>query len=451
MFLGLSRRIACARASAALVIATLCAAFTCAPSPAQNSSPTSARDANAARKALDSRDFDTAIKDFQKTLRDDPANLKAELGLASAFRGVHNYNEARRLLDEARRGHPRNAAPLAALGDLDIETESYDQAIEHLRAALALNPNDVESRNRLAVAYKAKTQFPEALAQIEKVLARDPKNALANYTRAQIESDENQDEKALVDVQQVLKLEPNNRLGQLLLGKVLVRVSQGASKDDAAKDCAQAVQVLEPLASDASADSQTIYLLSHAYQCAGDSEKAQKSLAEFEAASQAERKKKDDQMQVKHLVEQANELAMKNDLQGSLGAANQALAVDPHCGPAYSQLAKLYYSAGDLAKAGEAITRALETDPYQPEFLYVQGKVLEKGRELDKALESFERATLVNPNESDAFFEMGVIYQQQNDRLRALAAFKKAVALSPDDPDYARALAALTGEHSTKP
>jgi tetratricopeptide (TPR) repeat protein len=460
------RRTVLARLAALALPTALAAACVWGQTPTETPSRLFAEAVSAAQLGQ----YDAAIRDFNQLLAHEPGNLKAALGLAAAYRKVHNFGAAQHVLDEAHRRHPHSAEPLAMLGDMDIETQDYDHAIAHLHAALALNSGDVGSRVRLAVAYKAKAEFPEALAQLEKVLARDPNNALAYFTRADIESGQNQDEKALQDAEAALRLQPENRRARIQAGKILVRLGQSASAPDAATDCSRAVEILEPLVADRSAssnksearadsadddlltreqenDSETLYSLSHAYRCAGQDEKAQKTLAEFETASQAERAKKDGQMQAKHLVEQANALALKNDFQGSLDLLKQALEKDPANGPAYSQLAKLYYSSGDLEKAGEAATHALAIDPYQPDFLYVQGKILEAQREPAKALEAFERATIVNPKESDAFFEMGVIYQQQHDRPRALAAFKKAAALSPDDPDYARALAALSAAH----
>ena len=209
------------------------------------------------------------------------------------------------------------------------------------------------------------------------------------------------------------------------------------------KRCARAVHLLEPLFPEHASDSETLYMLSRAYDCAGQAEQSQKTLAEFQTASQNDRTKKENQTQAKHLVEQANALALKNDLPGALDLLQQALAKDPSYGPANSQLAKIYYSQGDLEKADDAIGKALESDSYQPDFLYVEGKILEKEGNLDQALAAFERTVLVNPKESDAYFEMGAIYQQRNDRERALAAYKRAVELSPDDPDYKRALASV--------
>jgi len=396
-----------------------------------------------AQTSLAGGQFTEAIAEYQEWLQLQPKSDEAALGLAQGYRGVHNYDEARRILELAAREHPGNADPVSALGDLDIEMQTYDEAIRHLSAAVALKPNGLETRNRLAIAYKAKGDTANALAQIAKVLARDPKNALAFYTRAQIESDQNRDARALLDAEKVVALQPKNALGGILLAKILLRDRPGATSADVNKNCSRAVLLLEPLFPSHAADSSTIFLLSRAYDCAGHAEHAKKTLAEFEVASKNDRATKENQTQAKHLVEQANAFAQKNDLSSALDLLQQALAKDPKYAPANSQLAKIYYSEGDLEKADDAIGLALQSDPYQPDFLYVQGKILEKEGSLDQALAAFQQTTLVNPKESDAYFEMGVIYQQRNDREHALAAYKKAIELSPNDPDYKRALASI--------
>lgn len=395
-------------------------------------------------------DWAAAIASYDEALRISPRDLTAEIGLAQAYRGVHNYEEAKRVLERARSEHPQSAKPLAALGDLDIELQAYDAAIAHLRAAVAIAPSDIESRNRLAVAYQARGDLENALTQIAKVLARDPKSALAYYTRAKIYSDRNQDGAALPDAMKVVELQPRNPRGRLLLAKILLRAPESEAAAQNKERCKRAIATLEPLLEMSAEDSETLFLLSRAYECAGASEQAQKTLAAFEASSKNDRETKENQTQAKHLVQQANELALKNDFAGSLDLLRQAIAKDATYGAAYSQLAKLYYSAGDIGNASEAISQALERNPYQPDFLYVQGKIFEKQAKLGEALAAFERTTIVNPRESDAFFEMGVIYEKRGDREHALASYKKATTLSPDDPDYQAALAALAG-HAAKP
>ena len=180
-----------------------------------------------------------SIAAFQDALRLAPHNLAAELGLAQAYRAVHNYEEARRILNLAIREHPKSPEPLAALGDFEIQQQTYDAAIGHLKASLALAPANVETRNLLAGAYKAKGDLANALAELQKVLARDSKNVLAYFLRAEIYSDQNRDELALPDARKVVDLQPEKARGRILLAKILVRTPQGGSKEEAAKRCSR--------------------------------------------------------------------------------------------------------------------------------------------------------------------------------------------------------------------
>jgi len=384
-----------------------------------------------------------AIASYQEALRLAPRNLPAELGLAQAYRGVHNYDETRRVLERARSEHPKSAAPLAALGDLELELQTYNAAIGNLRAALALDPANTQTRNWLAAAYKAKGDNENALAQLAKILDRDPQNALAYFLRAQIYSAQNDDARALPDAEKAFELQPNPS-ARLVLGKILLHASENSPPEQSSSICAKAVTALQPLVEAKPTDSESLFLLSRAYRCAGRADDAQKTLAAFEAASQNDRSVKQGQLQAKHLVDDAETFAMKNDFPRALATLQEAIEKDPTFSPAYSLLAKVNFSAGNLDEAHKAISKALSIDPYVPDFLYVQGKILEWEGKLDEALASFERASLVNPKESDLYFEMGVIYQQRNDRPRALAAYKKAAELSPDDDDYRRAVASLS-------
>lgn len=423
---------------------TIVGCLACTTLPAQtNSAQVDALVVRAHSEAQDGHYAD-AIRIYGEALRIAPEDLGAEVGIAQAYRSVHNYDEARRVLERARREHSKSAPPLALLGDLDIELQRYDDAIANLTAALALSPKDLATRNRLAAAYRSKGDEANALSEVAKILARDPNSALAYYTRSQIYSGRNQDVLALPDARKVVALQPNNPRGRMLLATILLRAPNGAAAPELKQRCEEAVAALEPARPGSSLDAEMLFLLSRAYRCAGRDVDAQNVLTEFEAASQNERTTKENQTQAKHLVQQANDLAIKDDFGGSLELLKQAIAMDPTYGAAYSQMAKLYYSSGDLDAASEAIGQALMRDPYQPDYLYVEGKLLEKQGKLDEALAAFQKTTLVNPNESDAFFEMGAIYARRGEKAKAIAAYKRAAELSPDDPDYRRALSSTT-------
>lgn len=394
---------------------------------------------------LAQRRYADAIAQFREALRLAPRRLDAEIGLATAYRGVHNYDETKRILEAARREHPTDARPLFGLGDLEIELQSYDAAIAHLKSAAALRPGDVEIRERLLVAYKAKGDAADALAQASAVLARDPKNAVALFTRAEIYADQNENELARKDAERVVELQPRNARGRVLLGKILLRTQPNETPGQSVERCKHAVQVLEPVASDAAnpADSDSLFLMARAYECAGEPGKAAEANAVFEKSSKNDRTTKENQTQAKHLVEEANGLAQKNDLDGAEKILDQAIGLDPTYGSAYSQLAKIYYSEGKIDEASGAIGKALDRDPNQPEFLYVRGKILERQNRLEDAVADFERTVAIDPSESDAYFELGQLYQQMGNRSAALKAYEAASRLAPNDPDYKRALDAL--------
>lgn len=422
----------------------------CATLPAQtNSAQVDTLVIRAHSEAQDGHYAD-AIRIYGEALRVSPGDLSAAVGIAQAYRSVHNYDEARRVLERAHREHPKSAPPLALLGDLDIELQRYDEAIANLAAALELSPEDLATRNRLAAAYRSKGDEANALNEVAEILARDPNSALACYTRAQIYSGRNQNALALPDARKIVALQPNNPRGRMLLATILLRAPDKAGAPEVKQHCEEAVAALEPSRAESSRDAEMLFLLSRAYRCADRDAEAQSVLTEFETASQNERTTKENQTQAKHLVQQANDLAMKNDFAGSLDLLKQAIAMDPTYGAAYSQLAKLYYSAGDLDAASEAIGQALMRDPYQPDYLYVEGKLLEKQGKWDEAMAAFQKTTLVNPRESDAYFEIGGIYEQRGEKTKAVAAYKRAVELSPDDADYRRALESATAAKSPR-
>jgi tetratricopeptide (TPR) repeat protein len=372
-----------------------------------------------------------AIELYRRVLASSPRNEAAELGLSDAYRGVHNYEEARAILTTARRQHPKSVEISVALGSLEIEAESFDAAIAALRPALALAPNDVKIRNFIGSAYLSKGDSAAALAQFEKVLARDPGNQLAHYSRAQILVDSDQNEKALADAAKVVEARPEYLPGRALLAKILVRLKQ----------CARAAEVLRPLANPPALDTQSLFLLGNAYDCAGESKLAASAREEFAAASQADRKRAEDETQSKHLVEQANDLARQNKFPDALVLLDQALEKNPKNGFAYSQQAKIYFSMHRLEEARQAIQSALAIQPFQPDFLYVSGVIVAQQGKQDEALAAFEKVTQINPKEADAFFEIGRIWMRRGNPMRAREAFGKAVELAPDDVDYKNALA----------
>jgi cellulose synthase operon protein C len=390
---------------------------------------------NAAQDSLANGRVADAIDEYVRARAIYPSNGRIELGLADAYRRVHNDEEAKKILEMARREHPRSLPVLMALGSLDMDDRKYDDAISLLKTAMQIAPDNSDAGNLLASAYLKKGDSQHAQEEFDKVLQRDPGNSGARFMRAQLLVDAGENEKAASDVELVLKKKPGYEPAQILYAKLLTRLRR----------CDQAVQVLGQIDQPAhQADSEFQFLLASAFECAGKKDAAEETRAKFEAASRAEHETSENKVQSLHLVEQANSLAMRNQFTEAQNALAEALKKNPDNAFAYSQQAKIFFSIHQPEKAREAVDKAIQLQPYQPDFLFVRGVIEAGAGESDAALASFRAATLVNPDEADAYFEIGKIWMQKGDRGQALAAFKKASALAPDDNDYRDAVKAAS-------
>ena len=386
----------------AALITTLLLAIT------RQSSPAPTDDLTPARSLAAAQHFPEAIAAYRQFLSASPQDESAELELAACYRKVHNEDEARRVLQQVRQQHPRSAAAAKALGNFELEAQSFDAAIAALKAAVALAPSDLEARNFLASAYQSSGNSPLANAQVDFVLARDSSNQLAHYLRAQIYADGGRDEKARADAESVVAARPEYLPGRVLLAKILVRLKQ----------CPQAIDALRPAQPLIALDTPALFVLANAYECAGDADAAKLAREEFASASQADRARAENETQSKHLTEQASELARQNQFPQALDLLQQALDKDPKNGFAYSQQAKIFFSLRDASRARQAIDQALAIQPYQPDFLYVAGIIAAADARTDEALDFFKKVTQINPKEADAYFEIGKIRLQKRNVAR---------------------------------
>ena len=396
---------------------------------AQQDSRGHANELRDAATLLHNRQFLAAMETYQKILKTDPHNEKAVLGLAAAYFGVFNYDQTRRLLRGAAAAHPGSAAALVELGKLDIHLLRYDDAIVELKRAVRRSPGSAVAHEQLGVAYQAKGDEEQALTQLNEAIRLAPDSAPTHYFRGTLYADRNDTERAYQDAKEAYHLEPNTQTRELLAKTALH-----------GNKCDEAISLLQTLAQSEAVDPTDLYLLSRAYKCAGQDQRAQELQDEYAKRSQSVQESKTHKMHADHLATEAGELARKNQLSPALAVLSQALAEDPENGPALAIQAKVDFSRGKVSESRQAIESALQADPYNPDYLYVLGKILEKQGELSHALDAFRKATIVNPRESDAYFEMSQIYLHNGDRSGAVGALHSAVKYSPDDPDYRRAL-----------
>jgi len=286
------------------------------------------------------------------------------------------------------RPKPVTAGELERLAQESVAEKNWETAADEFRRAIELEPRSVRMRIELGDTLAAAEDFPGAIAAYN----------------------------------EVLRLDPRNEAGELGLAEAYRRVSN----DDEAR------RQLERAKQDHPASSAPRRALDR---------------VELER-QQHERAAGDNSAAAEHSLQEAGELAKKNQFAQAIDLLHQVLKNDPINPAANALLAKALYSTGEFAKAGEAIQKSLAARPDNPGYLFIRGKILEKENRAEEALQTFEKIALVNPKESDAWFEIGAIHQQLGDRKQAGQAYKKAVELSPDDSAYRKALESVSGSGS---
>jgi Flp pilus assembly protein TadD len=94
-------------------------------------------------------------------------------------------------------------------GKQQLDQGFYEEARDHFRKALQLDPDSVEARIGLAKAQIALNDLPDARSQLDAVLHGKP-NTDAYVAMGELDLKENKLEAADRDVAQALKLEPGN-------------------------------------------------------------------------------------------------------------------------------------------------------------------------------------------------------------------------------------------------
>ena len=215
----------------------------------------------------------------------------------------------------------------------------------------------------MATAYLKNGDTRAALSELDAVLAHNPNDGLGRFIRAGIYADSGENEKALLDAEKVVAAKPDYVPGRTLYAKILVRLAR----------CQRAVDILRDTKQEPATDPDSLFLLANAYDCAGQKDLATETRAKFETASRAQHETSENRVQSLHLVEQANESAMRNQFSEAQDLLRKALQKNPENAFAYSQQAKIYFSMKQTPQARAAISRALKSSPTSQIFCLFEG------------------------------------------------------------------------------
>jgi len=125
-----------------------------------------------------------AARMYRKALDLETSSLPSALGLAKALIDLWKYDEARVVLEQAKRRHPNDADVLMALHFIYQRQDRVEEAFTCLDKVLARQPDHEDAHYQKALLLRARGEFAAAETTARKTLALNPLHAGVGYMLA---------------------------------------------------------------------------------------------------------------------------------------------------------------------------------------------------------------------------------------------------------------------------
>lgn len=140
---------------------------------------------------LQNNDFNTAIKHYNEALKKDSLLIPVYSNLATSYSLIQDYENANKILNTWISLEPESSRPHYLKALLSFEMKENDTAVEELKIALQINPQDTRSMYNLSTFYfQDKKDLNLAEKYIKKALKIDASNQDYKYLLALIYRDQ---------------------------------------------------------------------------------------------------------------------------------------------------------------------------------------------------------------------------------------------------------------------
>lgn len=428
------------------------------------------------------KEYTRAISIYKQLVVLRPQWVLPHLRLGQVYLLQGRWDEAEEEFLRAWELDEREEEALLGLGLVAYQAGDIEGAIDHWRAAAALDPRNVEAHYRLGRAYLDRSQFGLAERELESALIHDRNHQEAHYY-----------------------------LGLLLAAEDASLASEhlslaGAGEDAQLSERAQEMLLLLQELTTSEDEAYVVARLGHAYV---RNQVFSLALAQLKRAVALEPNNevaraylgyalfaKGEHGKALEVLREVARVAPKSPLgyyflalvhrsEGYLPTAlwefKTSLRLDPSNAAVYADIADTYQRMGQYLEAGEWYQAAVEVDPEEVDFHLVLAQfyvdVLPRTEEglaaaqravalapenslaldllgwahylagdLAAAQGALERALSLDPDLARAYYHLGVVYSQLGDGERAQWAYGRAIDLDSDGLYRQRAMVGLAGE-----
>jgi tetratricopeptide (TPR) repeat protein len=186
--------------------------------------------------ALSLRDYQQAVKNFEKALSLAPEANRIHYATAMAYRGLKDFEKAQFHLERQGTVGVKIFDPLIeqlqelvqgerihlVRGKVAFEAHRFSEAVSEYGKAVEANPKSSVARVNFASALAQSGKLKEAIVQFETVLESDPENPIANYNLGFLYAGQKLFRQAIARLQIVLKQNPADMDARFLLAQTFL-------------------------------------------------------------------------------------------------------------------------------------------------------------------------------------------------------------------------------------
>lgn len=346
---------------------------------------------------------------------------EAYLELGRTELSLGQFDEAHDHLEAALSYMPSRIQPLLALADLYQQVEQPEDVASCLRDVLKDRPRDTEVRCRLALIYCQLGETEKALSAYRTALKSDPNSLAANRQLGLMLASAGQDDEAILYLEAACRLDPHDGYVRGILGRLYANTNRLRHAEEA---FAEALQLRQD-------DPDLRVELGDLYRRQGHIEKAtnqlRKTLRKEEGHLGASRR-------LAQVYQDGGQVDQALELLG------KAVRFHPEDDALHRQMGEVYLAKGRLDEAMEAFEKVVELRPDCAEMRNRLGRVYLKKKYDEESVNQYKEAIHQKPFEASYREDLGMAYYVSGQLEMAASELHKAVKLDARNVDYFRAL-----------
>ncbi len=335
-----------------------------------------------------------------------------DAGLRAEMQG--QWADAVAIYTRALAAHPAQANLWERIADIRAtQLKNPGGAADALREAVKYAPKDARLHYKLAQAYAAIKQGPNALSAIDRAVELEPGNPAYLRTRGEIALWTGQHAVAIDSFERILAAHPHD--ADALLG--LARADARGGKRDAAVPRYRAYLAERPQDKDAMLE----YMELEAER--GD----MRAVREYDGLYRQRFGASKD-----YWLRMADLYALGNDPDASAAAVQEASRLAPQDAALFHRLAQAYPSEKDANAAAAAIDHAVELDPKNLEYLRTRADLASWRGDYATALDSDQRILAIAPDDPGAHLGIARVHYWRGELGDSACAYRDYLARQPN-------------------